>query len=559
VTGELARFALLARAVAGRPMAVVQGGDEASYTDGASIFLMDAPLPLLEASLMVQAGLVGAGSLDPWVMARLRGRRDVTSRYLAFEVARCAEVMAGVLPLRVTELLAPMTGGPVPSSPRESLAWAGQPRRAAPALPAWAGTIRPAKAGRAGAAPATGVPAGQDPPDSPAREALPEHDDTDDTERSRILELFASPLRNPFSSMIQKLFGLGRAPGTRGGGSGELSIAGGRGERPGGDATVLPSPIRSTPAAPGRPGGHRYPEWDYRRGAYRPGWCAAAEFDPPAPAPEAARPSAVDRPLRRQLAGLGFTDARHRRQPEGDVLDVPGLVDLVARRAAGSYDDVRVYETRRRTGRDLGVLVLLDSTGSSGDAHAGGRVFDAHRLVAARLTAALDELGDRVGAFGFFSDGREAVRFLRVKDFDDRYDHAARERMAALAPRGFTRLGAVIRHATGLIERRAGTSRRLLVLVGDGLPYEEGYEQRYASEDTARALDEAVARGVGCIRVTMDVGVEDEVVRHAWARVPHRRLSDPGDLARHARPLISEALRAAQASRRPVGSASAAC
>src|SRR5262249_44215791 len=155
-----------------------------------------------------------------------------------------------------------------------------------------------------------------------------------------------------------------------------------------------------------------------------------------------------DHRLRRELGRLGLRHERHRRQVDGDVIDVTALVEAVVDRASGHPADLRVYETKRRTAHDLGVLVLLAATGSTGESAEGRKVFDDQRLLAARLTAALEQLGDRVAAYGFYSRGREAVRFLRVKGFDDRYDHAARRRLAALTPGGYTRLGAAIRHAT---------------------------------------------------------------------------------------------------------------
>jgi nitric oxide reductase activation protein len=304
------------------------------------------------------------------------------------------------------------------------------------------------------------------------------------------------------------------------------------------------------------PIGYRYPEWDFRKGAYKDDHCAVAEFDPPAPDPGPPAPEPInarDLKLRRQLARLGLSLERHRREHEGDVLDVTALIDLFVDRATGVDGDPRVYETKRRTAHDLGVLVLLDATGSTGESAEGRRVFDEQRQLAAKLTAALDELGDRVAMYGFYSRGREAVRFLRVKDFEDRYDHAAERRLQGLTPGGYTRLGAAIRHATFLVSRKAGTSQLLLVVVGDGLPYEDGYEHRYAQEDSRRALEEAVAQGVGCACVSVRSSTEDEVLERVWGMVPHRRLEDAASLSKHIRPLFGEALKAAAAQRRPTG------
>ena len=63
---------------------------------------------------------------------------------------------------------------------------------------------------------------------------------------------------------------------------------------------------------------------------------------------------------------------------------------------------------------------------------------------------------------GFLTHLESQKQLLRVKDFEDRYDHGAERRLAALSPGGYTRLGAAIRHATYLLTERAGTALLLL-------------------------------------------------------------------------------------------------
>jgi len=300
------------------------------------------------------------------------------------------------------------------------------------------------------------------------------------------------------------------------------------------------------------PTGYSYPEWDFRKHAYRADHCTVTEFDPPAPDPETQPIDARDLRLRRQLARVGLRHERHRRELEGDQLDLGAMVELIVDRAAGRDLDPRVYENRRRTAHDLGVLVLLDATGSTGESDGPSRVFDEQRLLAARLTAALDELGDRVPTFGFYSRGREAVRLLRVKDFANRYNHATERRLAGITPGGYTRLGAATRHATYLLTSRAGTSQLLLVVVGDGLPYEDGYELRYAQGDSRRALDEAVAQGVGCACVSVAASTDEEVLERVWGGVPHRHLDDAAGLRGNVHALFHEALKVARATQRRI-------
>jgi nitric oxide reductase activation protein len=63
--------------------------------------------------------------------------------------------------------------------------------------------------------------------------------------------------------------------------------------------------------------------------------------------------------------------------------------------------------------------------------------------------------------------------------------------------------GAAIRHATAkLLAREART--RLLVLINDGRPLDDGYKDEYSLEDTKAALREARQRGVHPFCITID-------------------------------------------------------
>jgi Mg-chelatase subunit ChlD len=549
---DTSRFTLLAHSVAGRPIQVIEGDNELAYTDGQSIFVPRSPEDLQPASVVAQAALLAIGSFDRQVMARITGHQTLRRRYLLLECMRAAARLKSVLPHQLSSLLATLYDGPTPKSPRESLAWSLQARRRLPDPPDWLGTIKPIRMLRAaGQTDATTVTHDLTAP--PAEDAPSEIDDEEESDRSRILELLSAPLRTPFSSMLEQFFGMGRAPGSDQGGAGESRV-GGRGTGSSGSKAKSAIDVEVTPGASTVQVGFRYPEWDFARHSYRSEWCTVAEFDLPDATSDSAPLPGDDRMLRRELARIGLSHQRHRRQQHGDILDLNALVDVVVRQAAGVDPDTRIYECRRRTAHDLSVLVLLDTTGSTREATIGRRVFDQQRELAARLTAALDDLGDRVATFGFFSQGRNAVRFIRVKEFDDRYDVAAQRRLSALSPTGFTRLGAAIRHGTHILNTRGGTSQKLLVIVGDGFPYENDYTGGYAEHDSRKALSEAVIRGIGCVCLSVGSTTDHAVVERVWGGVPHRGLNDSSELAGSARPMFRLALRTAAATKRSIGS-----
>ena len=82
-----------------------------------------------------------------------------------------------------------------------------------------------------------------------------------------------------------------------------------------------------------------------------------------------------------------------------------------------------------------------------------------------------------------------------------------------LQPSGYTRLGAGIRGAGEILKAGAGTPNRLLVVLSDGFPYDDGYEGRYAEADAAKALEELRMEGVACLCLSVGAAATDTLER----------------------------------------------
>jgi nitric oxide reductase activation protein len=90
-----------------------------------------------------------------------------------------------------------------------------------------------------------------------------------------------------------------------------------------------------------------------------------------------------------------------------------------------------------------------------------------------------------------------------IKDFADQLGGKTAYRLGGLTPMRQNRDGAAIRHATAkLLAREART--RLLVLISDGRPLDDGYKDEYSLEDTKAALREARQRGIHPFCITID-------------------------------------------------------
>ena len=255
--------------------------------------------------------------------------------------------------------------------------------------------------------------------------------------------------------------------------------------------------------------------------------------------------------LRRPLTRLGIGLDRAHRQAQGDDIDVDAAVEARVATLAGSAPDENVYLDNLRRRRDLAVLVLLDVSGSVAEAGTFGQtVHEQQRAAAAALTVALVELGDRVALYAFQSQGRSAVNMVPVKRFDDNLDALAMRRLSSLTPGAYSRLGAAIRHGTSVIAEKAGTSRRLLVVLSDGLAYDHGYERVYGAADARRALGEARRQGIGCLCLTIGAATDSGELSRVFGSAAHASIPKPTQLGDVIGPLFRAALRSADLRRR---------
>src|SRR3546814_4550003 len=79
-----------------------------------------------------------------------------------------------------------------------------------------------------------------------------------------------------------------------------------------------------------------------------------------------------------------------------------------------------IYRALLQTRRDLGVLILLDTSSSVKDLAPDGRTIQQQQIALGwELASTLDAAGDRVALYGFNSWGRERVHMLRMKGFDE--------------------------------------------------------------------------------------------------------------------------------------------
>lgn len=230
-----------------------------------------------------------------------------------------------------------------------------------------------------------------------------------------------------------------------------------------------------------------YPEWNLWTQSFLPDHVAVLER--PA-ATIASRPAPVPPAVRRW-----FQEHTHRSVrgglDDGTDLDLTRYVDHVVAASAGHAPEPRVFRDLVPQLRDVTTALLLDGSASLGAHH--GTIFEVELACADALSQAMTLARERHGVFVFTGNTRHRVDVRCLKDFD-RPGFVAPSR-AGLVTGGYTRLGAPIRHLTSRLLGQH-SQRRLLILIGDGLMCDEGYEGRYAWADVAHAVEEATDSGV---------------------------------------------------------------
>lgn len=270
---------------------------------------------------------------------------------------------------------------------------------------------------------------------------------------------------------------------------------------------------------------YAYPEWNHRSRSYRDDWVSVVERRHP----KQAMPSPVSdfavkhrrrevEQIRNHLLRTLHRRRVRKRELDGDQIDIGAMVERHAELRAGRSPSDRLYLGTQRVLRDISVLILLDASYSTDAWIEGRRVLDVELQSVLILSRAFEGLiDDEVAVASFRSRTRHGVEFGVLKDFSDPWSRL-RQTASSIAPDGYTRIGAAIRHSTfKLSDTKA--RHKLLLVVSDGKPTDfDRYEGDYGIEDVAVAVREARAQGVVCYGLNIE--------EHSKARLS--RMLGPG-------------------------------
>ncbi len=272
-----------------------------------------------------------------------------------------------------------------------------------------------------------------------------------------------------------------------------------------------------------------YPEWDYQTQLERPLWVTLYEKRPKTGDPETidgfleAQKALVQR-LKKLIEAVQPQGViRERKVEDGDEIEVNAAVLAMSDIRMGRQPDPRIGIRTRLHIRDLSVMLLIDLSESTNDplrsrSEGDVTVLQLAREASALLAEALARIGDPFMLCGFDSNGRHDVEFYRYKEFEASYDDKVKARLAGMTGQLSTRMGAALRHAGHLMDRRS-SQKKLIILLTDGEPADNDVrDPQYLRWDAKKAVEELARKGIRTFCLSLDPYADEYVSRIFGAR-----------------------------------------
>lgn len=243
-----------------------------------------------------------------------------------------------------------------------------------------------------------------------------------------------------------------------------------------------------------------YDEWNYSKRLYKPDFCKVYPFtqlktDTQYYKNTIKKYATTLNGLRKMLASVNNRLLQQPRQTQGDEFDIDAVTDLLVDIHAKRTPSERIYISNRKKEKDLSILLLLDISLSSDGYANGNRVIDVEKEVSILFGEILNEFSIDFSINCFYSKTRNYSSYLTLKNFDEDWSKT-KYKIGAVAPQGYTRIGAALRHSGALLDKR-NTKNKWVILISDGKPNDfDKYEGKYGINDVKQALRELSERQI---------------------------------------------------------------
>ena len=251
-----------------------------------------------------------------------------------------------------------------------------------------------------------------------------------------------------------------------------------------------------------------YNEWDFSKRIYKENFCkvypkSQQKTDSHYYKKTIAKNASTLLGLRKMLTNVNNKMQQQKRQTQGDEFDIDAITDLYVDVHSKRTPSENIYISNRKKEKDLSILILLDISLSSDGYAAGNRVIDVEKEVSILFGEILNEFNIDFCIDSFYSKTRNFSTYLTVKDFDENWN-IAKNKIGAIEPKGYTRIGAALRHAGARLDTR-NTKNKWEILISDGKPNDyDKYEGKYGVNDVKQALRELNNRNINSYALAIE-------------------------------------------------------
>jgi len=251
-----------------------------------------------------------------------------------------------------------------------------------------------------------------------------------------------------------------------------------------------------------------YDEWDFEKRKYKEHFCKVypkiqQKTDSNYYQNTILRNNSTLLNLRKILTNLNNKMQQQKRQNQGEEFDIDAITDLYVDVHSKKTPSDKIYLSNRKKEKDLSILLLLDISLSSDSYAAGNRVIDVEKQVSILFGEILNEFNIDFSIDSFYSKTRNFSTYLTVKDFDENWA-IAKNKVGAIEPSGYTRIGAALRHAGVRLDTRT-TKNKWIILISDGKPNDyDKYEGKYGINDVKQALRELNQRDINSYALAIE-------------------------------------------------------
>ncbi len=237
-----------------------------------------------------------------------------------------------------------------------------------------------------------------------------------------------------------------------------------------------------------------YPEWNYRNRNYRENHCKVY--------PEVlntthstyyhqtiSKHHLLLLHIRKMIASYHNKLTAFKGQKDGPELDIDALTDMYVDLYSGKTPRENIYINSFKREKELGILLLIDSSLSSDGYADGNRIIDVAKEVSILFGEVLHEYNIDFSIASFHSHTRNHIQYNIAKEFHETWQ-SAKFKIGAIQPSGYTRIGGALRHAARTFEK-SQAKNKWLILLSDGKPNDyDTYEGRYGVQDVKQSLHE---------------------------------------------------------------------